>query len=71
MDEYDEIDWDWDDFSEIDSVPWDRDEEDWGFLDAFANDEAAWISELLGESARADTIICLKCGEIVNHCGCD
>lgn len=66
MDEWDEIDWDWDDHIEVDTMPWDKDMEDWAF-----EDEAGWISELLEESIQSDVLICLDCGEIVAHCGCD
>ena len=57
-------DWD-DDFVELDET--EEREEDWDYDD----EDARIISALLRESLAADIMICLACGEVLAHCGCD
>jgi len=69
MDEDDVPDWfgldDWDDdFVELDQT--EEQEEDWDY-----DDEFALVIDMREESARADVLICLTCGEVLAHCGCD
>ena len=63
-----EIDHDWrgwDEFVELDLT--EEREEDWNY-----DDDDAWIiSMLIRESIAADIVICLACGEVIAHCGCD
>ena len=56
-------DWD-DDFVELDQT--EEQEEDWNF-----DDEFALVVMMREESVQADVIICLECGEVLAHCGCD
>jgi hypothetical protein len=61
-----DVDWDgWNEFVELDQT--EEQEEEWGYDD----EDARLISALLRESIAADVIICLLCGEILTHCGCD
>jgi len=61
-----DIDWDgWNEFVELDQT--EEQEEEWGFDD----EDARLISALVRESIAADVLICLLCGEILAHCGCD
>ncbi len=61
-----DIDWEgWNDFVELDQT--EEREEDWDYDD----EDARIISALLRESIAADILICLACGEVLAHCGCD
>jgi hypothetical protein len=61
-----DIDWEgWNDFVELDQT--EEREEDWDYDD----EDARIISALLRESLAADIMICLACGEVLAHCGCD
>ncbi len=61
-----DIDWDgWNEFVELDQT--EEQEEEWGYDD----EDARLISALVRESIAADVLICLLCGEILAHCGCD
>ena len=63
-----EIDHDWrgwDEFVELDQT--EEREEEWNY-----DDDDAWIiSMLIRESIASDIVICLTCGEVIAHCGCD
>ena len=60
-----DIDWEgWDEFVELDQT--EEQEEDWDY-----DDEFALVIEMREESAQADVMICLVCGEVLAHCGCD
>jgi len=60
-----DIDWrGWDEFVELDQT--EEQEEDWDY-----DDEFALVVDMREESARADVLICLACGEVLAHCGCD
>ena len=60
-----DIDWEgWNDFVELDQT--EEREEDWDYEDEFA-----LVVLMRAESARADVMICLVCGEVIAHCGCD
>ena len=60
-----DIDWEgWDEFVELDQT--EEQEEDWDYEDEFA-----LVVEMREESAQADVMICLTCGEVLAHCGCD
>lgn len=56
-------DWD-DDFVELDLN--EEREEDWDY-----DDEFALVVFMREESAQEDVLICLSCGEVLAHCGCD
>ena len=61
-----DVDWDgWNEFVELDQT--EEREEEWGYDD----EDARLISALVRESIAADVLICLLCGEILAHCGCD
>jgi len=61
-----DIDWDgWNEFVELDQT--EEQEEEWGYDD----EDARLISALVRESIAADVLICMLCGEILAHCGCD
>ena len=61
-----DVDWDgWREFVELDQT--EEQEEEWGYDD----EDARLISALVRESIAADVLICLLCGEILAHCGCD
>jgi hypothetical protein len=60
-----DIDWrGWDEFVELDQT--EEQEEDWDYEDEFA-----LVVEMREESVQADVMICLTCGEVLAHCGCD
>jgi hypothetical protein len=60
-----DIDWEgWDEFVELDQT--EEREEDWDY-----DDEFALVVLMREESVQADVSICLGCGEVLAHCGCD
>jgi hypothetical protein len=60
-----DIDWEgWNDFVELDQT--EEREEDWDYEDEFA-----LVVLMRAESDQEDIMICLACGEVLAHCGCD
>ena len=60
-----DIDWEgWNDFVELDQT--EEREEDWDY-----DDEFALVVLMREESVQADILICLTCGEVLVHCGCE